>query len=147
MSYKDLTEIIRSRLYLTSLDGIEGIKNINSFDIIVSILHYKPIIKNFNGIQIYYESQDNEEDNIEQYFESFKLIMNNNPDKIILIHCLYGQSRSVTLIISYLITIINNKKGNNIGKIIRNIRKKREIFPNEVFIQKLRKYRLFIHDY
>lgn len=66
--------------------------------------------------------------------------MSDNPDKIILVHCLYGASRSVTLVASYLLNFFELEF--NVEDIIEFIGDRRlEIFPNPGFIKKLNIYR------
>lgn len=141
--YLNVTEVIPKRLYLTSLYGMKNIKDSDN-NIIVSILHFNPNLKkSFTKSEcIYYNSQDEDSDNIEVYFDQFKELMDNNPDKIVYVHCLYGASRSATLVISYLVHHITNKNHNKIPWLIFLLRKKRScVYPNEGFINKLKKYR------
>lgn len=139
--YLKITEVIPNRLYLTSLYGI---KNITNVDIIVSVLHFNPELDTIypNSRCIYWQSQDDEEDKIEVYFDQFKELMDENPDKIICVHCLYGASRSVTIVASYLIHHIKNPKANKVHKILRFLRNIRPcVDPNDGFIDKLVAYR------
>lgn len=99
--YLKVTEVIPNRLYLTSLYGM---KDINNADIIVSLLYFNPELDKVypNSNCIYWESQDDDEDKIEIYFDQFKQLMDENPEKVVYVHCLYGASRSATIIASYL---------------------------------------------
>lgn len=141
-----ITEVIPNRLFLTSLYGMKGITNA---DIIVSILHFNPELNRFypNSNCIYWNSQDDGEDKIEIYFDQFKQLMDENSGKIVYVHCLYGASRSVTIVASYLIHHIKNPKGNKISKILNYLRRQRScIYPNDGFINKLKVYRKRIID-
>ena len=134
-----ITEIIPSRLYLTSLHGICRVAT--NADIIVSVLHFNPELNNKfpNTLCIYWESQDDDNDAIEIYFDLFKQLMDDNPNKTVYVHCLYGASRSATIIASYLVHYFQN---NRICNIIDFLKSKRQcVSPNDGFVKKLKIYR------
>lgn len=142
--YEDVSEIIPNRLYLTS---IYGLKHVNNPDIVISILHYNPKLENkYPNAKCYYWNAEDEDDfQIEYYFDIFKQIMDENPDKTVYVHCLAGVSRSATIVASYLVHHLPNPKRNAISKIISFLKKKRPVVsPNDGFIQKLIEYRFQI---
>lgn len=148
-NYTLISEILPGRLYLSSLYGTEKVAEIKGLkiDIIVSIMHYNPEFSKRPGYEeiqcIYYKCQDEDDEPIEQYFDSFHRLMNDNPEKIILVHCLYGASRSSSLIVSYLIHL--KPKRNEVDKIFNFMRKRRPcVFPNSGFVNKLNIYRINI---
>lgn len=134
--YDDLSEIIPGRLFLTSLDT--ALKD-NDVDIIVSIIDFKPFELNTNKELIYYHALDKDDFPIENYFESFYNLMEQNKDKRVLVHCLVGMSRSVTLVLSYLIRKNPFMSLNDHYSYVQEIRPCIE--PNNGFYNKLVKYR------
>ena len=112
-----LSEIIEGRLYLTSLAVAKNIEIIKYYDIdvIVSIIEYDPFKYNKpkeykDKTFVHYVAKDEDNFPIDQYFEKFYRLMDENPNKKILVHCLVGISRSATLVLSYLLRIgLENK--------------------------------------
>ena len=95
--------------------------------------------KQYKNIQfVRYHIYDKDDFNIYEYFNIFDELMNSNPNKKILIHCVAGVSRSASLVISYMIKYYNNLK----FKRIMNIAKKRRscIWPNDGFYIQLKEY-------
>lgn len=151
----ELSEIIKDRLYLTSLAGARSIdlvisKNIN---IIVSVMDYDPFVTNtekYSHINfVYFKADDDDDFNISQYFEQFEKILYDNPDKRILIHCYAGASRSATLVMAFLMKdlIVTNKKKllnrvYTIDRLLNKVKKIRNVVdPNDGFIKQLTAYR------
>lgn len=142
-----LSEIIPNRLYLTSLEVAknESILKEYNIDIIVSIIDFEPFKYNkskyLKTIQlITYFAEDKDDFPIEQYFSSFYELMELNPNKRILVHCLVGMSRSASLIISYLIRKNPKISFNDTYIFVKELREC--IDPNDGFIDKLKKYRI-----
>ena len=148
-----ISEIVKDKIYLS---GIQGVININEIkklgiNVIVSTLHFDPHIneKNeYNGITcIYYYAEDDDDFNIEQYFEPFQNVVK-DPNTKILVHCHCGVSRSSTLVASYLIYYYVNKfkkrliEKYDVDRILEIMRKKRSVVdPNDGFVKQLVDYR------
>lgn len=142
----EISEIIPNRLYLTNLTGVKNIKQVLKLkiDIIVSILEFESFNVNNseecdNITLIHYNGFD-----ISKYFDPFYDLMKSNPNKRILVHCLAGISRSVTLICSYLIKNMVLTKSldislkytvDNIVKVVKG--KIQYVGPNNGFKRKL----------
>lgn len=94
---------IDSNIFLGDIDSVN--KNIiesNDIKIIINISNIKyPKLSNI----IYYnfDIDDNKNENILQYFYETNCIIKNNPNTNILIHCANSVSRSVSLVLSYLL--------------------------------------------
>ena len=92
-----------------------------------------PIYKSEDGfIHKKFELSDFESENIIKYFgECLNFI---DGDEKVLVHCMHGQSRSATIVIAYLMW----KKKMNYDEAFTFVNNKREIFPNEGFIEQLK---------
>lgn len=99
--------------------------------------HYDPsdVLNDYIEIDMY----DSEGQNIMQYFDKAHAFIDKNIKKgNVLVHCAAGISRSVTLVISYLM-----KKGYSYVDALTLVQKKRRIAkPNEGFIRQLVKYEM-----
>lgn len=136
------------KLYLTGLKNVKMISQVLDLhsDIIVSIMQYNPELDkcpSYSHIKcIYYYAEDNDDFDISIYFEPFLKIINDNPNKVILVHCEMGVSRSATLIASYLIKVNIRYKTRDVDRIIEIMKKYRSIIdPNNGFIAQLKTYR------
>lgn len=146
MDHDVLSEIIPGRLYLTSLEVAknEAILKEYNIDIIVSIIDFNPFEYNIpkrilSKQKVYFFAKDTDEFPLEQYFEPFYNLMESNPGKRVLVHCLVGMSRSASLVISYLIKKDLNSTFNDHYCYVKEARPC--IDPNNGFIAKLREYR------
>lgn len=143
--WRKISEIIPNRLYLSGLGGAESINQINNLkiDTIVSVTDFIPfkhskleLNKKIEFIHFY--AEDKESFNIAQYFDKFNKLMDNFPNKIILIHCLAGMSRSATIVIAY---ILYKQMAQNVKSAIKFVQNKREwIKPNDGFIVQLKEW-------
>jgi protein-tyrosine phosphatase len=147
-----ISEIIEDKIYLSGIQSALDVSNIIELgiDIIVTILNFNPLknkkVYDGTGVQcIFYYADDTEKFNISKYFDSFTTLVNENPDKKILVHCYCGISRSVSLVSSYL---INSYADNelleefDVTRILEIIKNKRCCSnPNKGFIQQLVDYR------
>lgn len=152
--FENISEIIPKRLYLTGLKGVKSINNVLNLniEIIVSTTDYdifkhkKP--KEYDNIKfVFYELQDHKNFLIINHFKEFCKLLDENPDKIVLVHCLAGISRSPSLVASYLVKkFIENKiEKNTIKDVIEYIRNRRIcIFPNYGFILQLNQFRTML---
>ena len=124
-------------------------KNIadHNIGVIVSMVEGKiPLLNTLENVVLkFYESVDNEYFSIDQYFDQvYSNLKEHLGKKNILIHCMEGKSRSVTIAIAVFLNIIHNKlckEINHTDMILRFIKKKRKIAqPNSGFMEKLYKY-------
>lgn len=149
----EISEIVKDKIYLTGLKGATNIDEIKKLgvNVIVSILNFNPMFdkKDMYGeiACIYYFAEDDDDFNIEQYFQSFQKIVE-DPNNKILVHCYCGVSRSSTLVASYLIhNYVNTLKKRllekyNVDRILEIMKKRRTcVDPNDGFIKKLVDYR------
>ena len=133
---------IIDNIFLSNLRDASNIDLINKNNIKIVIRLSEDINKSIysNDIKFYnFEIEDNllyKKEIINYSIEIYDII-NNNKDKNILIHCNEGQSRSVSVIIYYLMTKYKYDY-NKCHSIIKNI--KYDINPNMSFQQMLRMY-------
>lgn len=145
-------------LYLSSIESMYNFRKvIPKYEIktVISIMSEPPPV-NLNitlGINHYYfELDDTINSNIMQYFTEVNNMITNSVinGENILVHCMAGISRSVTLVLSYLLNYEKNKniilspKGipGDINFLLEWIRKKRRCAnPNLGFIKQLELYR------
>ena len=117
---------------------IESFKNQNIHNVLSAVTGFENIYdSNINHLCL--QLIDNQEQNIIRYFEISNMFI----DKIIekneslLIHCIAGRSRSVTLLIAYLIY----KYKYTVDEAISLVKKKRSIIePNQNFVRQLNIY-------
>ena len=135
-----MTNLIPHKLFLgsliTSTDEV-FLKKANIKSIIRILNHYTNSEKSEKegyNYKTYYINDD--------FYEDITLILKNiyedyqNMEKPILIHCHAGQSRSV---VSCIYILIKEGIFENIEEAIKYIEDKRDIYPNEVFIEQLKK--------
>lgn len=94
---------IINNLYLGDVESAtsHNIKD-NNIEIIVNVSNIK--YKYFDKVEYYhYNINDESSENIYEYFDKFINLIKNNPTKNILVHCENSVSRSVTLVLAYLI--------------------------------------------
>jgi protein-tyrosine phosphatase len=136
----EASEIVTG-LYVGSIDSAYDIKTLKMKGIthIISVLpgFVPPYPDDFKYMVI--NAMDDENTNLDMVFEdSNKFIddaFENNGN--ILIHCMMGRSRSVTIVAAYLI----NNFGMNVDEILSLMKSKRNIIePNKYFEKQLRNY-------
>lgn len=150
--WNTISEIIPNRLYLTGLKGMENVELVKSLnvDIIVSVTDFIPFkygkpkrYLNINFINYY--AEDKPEFDIKPYFTQFIELMNSNLNKIILVHCLIGASRSATIVGSYLLykkIVKENKKDYTVSQMLSDMKDCREwVDPNNGFMNQLEEFR------
>lgn len=102
---------ISNHIYLGNAYNAANYSDILSHNIDIIINVTDDLFNYFeNDINLKYYSlsvQDINEDSISKYFDIFIEIIENNQDSNILIHCLMGHSRSVTLVLIYLVIFKN----------------------------------------
>tara|TARA_B100000401_G_C52323388_1_gene492932 strand:+ start:17 stop:529 length:513 start_codon:yes stop_codon:yes gene_type:complete len=117
---------------------IESLKNQKVMNVLSAVTGFENIYDNqINHLCL--QLIDNQEQNIIRYFEISNMFINKIIEKkqSLLIHCIAGRSRSVTLLIAYLIY----KYKYTVDDAISLIKKKRPIIePNQNFIRQLNIY-------
>ena len=139
-SYFDATQITTD-IYLGNIESsynYEELKKRGITHIISCITGYEPPFPNdFHYIVI--NALDNDDANLMVHFDTtFNFIdLCKKLNGKILIHCMMGRSRSVCILIAYLIKETNEKP----SKLLENIKKKRNIVePNTNFLRQLDEY-------
>lgn len=112
---------------LTNL-GIQVIINVTK-----EISMYFPDDYEYKKIELY----DNDQADIEKYLEESYEFIKQNKDKKIFIHCKMGASRSVSILLYYMI----KEHGMKLDDALKMIKEKRMIVnPNSRFVAMLKKY-------
>ena len=133
---------IIDNLYLGDIESATSSNLIKSkIEIVVNIsnTHYNEL----NNVQYYHYDIDDESDvDISKYFDEFINIVNNNKEKNILVHCQNSVSRSVTLVLAYLIS-----RGNTLVEAFEYLKSKRTQYtcPNRGFLKQLSEYEMNIY--
>jgi len=103
LKYKNPTfDHIIDNIYLGDIDVNEtNLLVENSIKIVINISNsrYK---ENNNISYFHFDIDDNKNENVGQFFDKFNEIISNNKNKNIFIHCMNSVSRSVTLVLYYL---------------------------------------------
>jgi dual specificity phosphatase 12 len=102
--------------------------------------------KQYSNIEfVHYYAEDKEDFCLTQYFNKFVELMNNNPNKKILVHCLVGMSRSATIVGSYILykkIVIEHNNNYRVEQMIKDLKECREwVDPNNGFIKQLEEFR------
>lgn len=133
-----MSEIIKNKLYLGNLFDANNAQFIKEKDItcIICVAEGLKINNNNPNVKIYkYELQDDYQCNISLYLQEIGKIINS--EKIVLVNCLAGVSRSSTFVIAYLIKYFNI----NLKKAFLYVRNRRnQICPNKNFMEHLLEY-------
>jgi protein-tyrosine phosphatase len=134
------TEIITG-LYIGSIDSTYDIKKLKELGIthIISVLpgFIPPYPDDFKYMVI--NAMDDENTNLDMVFEDSNKFIDDAFENRgnILVHCMMGRSRSVTIVAAYLIHTF----GMNVDEILSLMKNKRNIIqPNKYFEKQLRKY-------
>lgn len=130
---------IIDNIYLGSAFNAANYCQLSDLGIEVIINVTKEISIHFPQDYIYkkFELYDNKEENIEKYLNDIYDFIKLHKDKKIFIHCKMGASRSVSVLIYYL--MMEHKM--NLNNAIEYIKEKRMIInPNSRFIETLKKY-------
>ena len=131
-----MSEIIKNKLYLGDLfdaNNKEQIKNKNITSIICVAEGLKIVDPD---VKVYrYDFQDDYNCNISLYFDEIGDIINN--EKVVLVNCMAGISRSSTIVIAYIMKYLNK----NLREAFLFVRNKRPIIcPNKEFMKYLYEY-------
>jgi len=137
-----ITKIIEN-LYLGDIECSQNklIIDSNNITSIINLSNSNNYSNNyikFDNIDYYdINIDDNRSVNISQYFDKCINIIDNsrNQNKNILVHCMNGVSRSVTIILAYLIK--NGHKLNEALIYLKNIRTNQYVRPNIGFFKQL----------
>ena len=127
-------DYIIDNIYLSDKEAAESheLLSKNNIKVVVNISNSRYI--EFDGITYFhFDIDDNKNENISQFFKEFNEIIRNNKDKNILIHCMNSVSRSVTLVLYYLLDLMNLNDAFNFLKSKRTQYTK----PNSGFIKQL----------
>lgn len=151
-TYQQIISFFKPPTYIVDNIYLGNARHAASFDNLVD-LNIGMIINVTNEITSYYPETftyykyslfDNNRDSIKVFVQNAhdKIILykKNNPNKNILIHCFMGASRSVSVILYYLVKTMKKENGNNfdINDALNFIKNKRDIInPTELFIKEL----------
>lgn len=128
-------------IFVGSLFSLNECEN-NNIKVIITIFHREIEIK-ANGVEKYYFflCEDDDFQDIKQYFMETIRIIEENKNVNILIHCYAGVSRSASLTIAYYLNKYIKLKKMNVTRAIKSIRKKRPIIdPNDGFLKQLNEF-------
>eukprot|EP01080_Neovahlkampfia_damariscottae_P001120 gene1120-10634_t len=142
-NFSEPTEIIENKLWIGSIQAAKDKKSFHDFG-------FTGVLNCSCGIQNYFEDkceylnitvEDKIETNLSDIFEKAHKFINKHEK--VLVHCLGGASRSVTITISYL---MKNEKM-NLSDAYKLIKRKRFIInPNIGFMRQLMKYEIELYS-
>jgi hypothetical protein len=151
-TYKQIISFFKPPTYIIDNIYLGNARHAASYDTLVD-MKIGMIINVTNEITSYYPDtftyykyslSDNNLDSIKVYiknaYEKILYYQKKNPDMNILIHCFMGASRSVSVILFYLIKTMKNEDGScfNIDQALEFIKTKRDVVnPTEKFISEL----------
>ena len=128
-------------IYLGGIDSVydkDELKKLGIKNIISVIAGFEPPYpENFNYLVL--NALDTVNTDLKEYFETTNNFIDDalDNDEKILIHCMAGRSRSVTVLAAYIMKIT----GMNVKNTLKSIKKKRSIIePNEYFVSQLEEY-------
>ncbi len=134
-----MTEIIKNKLFLGNLNDAnnpnflqeKGITTILcvAYDLVIQS-HKSTIYKKINTY--YFDIYDNPQFDISKYFDDLSDIIER--EKVVLVHCLAGVSRSPTIVIAYLMKY-HKSSLENAYYFVKS--KRRMINPNKGFMEQL----------
>jgi protein-tyrosine phosphatase len=140
-----MTEIIKGKLYLGNINDANDISflNSNGIDTIINVAYdgeIKKVIR-MNKTVYNFKIRDDIDENISKYFR--RIIRLIDSGKCVLVNCMAGVSRSVTIVIAYLMT----KQKMTFQEAFEFVRSKRPIInPNEAFIEQLLEYNNYLYN-
>lgn len=132
-------------VYLGSINSVydyEEMKKIGITHIISVVAGFYPSDDNFNYLIL--NALDTENTNLREYFEKCNQYIDEalENDNKVLIHCMAGRSRSVTILCAYII----KKFGMNVENALKSIKNKRDIIePNQGFLKQLEQYYNYLY--
>ena len=93
-----------NNIYLGDITAANDPNCLKTIDIIINISNSR--YEQASNIEYHhFDLEDNRNADISQFFDKFIAIVNDSNDRHILVHCMNGVSRSVTLVLYYLMTI------------------------------------------
>lgn len=149
MNEEDKQSPIIEGLFLGNIEGRRDISLLkkNKIKLLVILDSYdqkylkNPYILDGNAELMYIRIKDTKESNIKQYFNQAHQIINKFilSKSAVLVACMAGRSRSASIVISYLMF---SKKW-SFKQAFEFVKKKRkEVFPNEGFIEQLKQFEI-----
>jgi protein-tyrosine phosphatase len=135
-----MSEIIKNKLYLGDMFSANDELLIKEKNIscIISVAENLKVTNSNPNIQIYrYNLSDDYNCNISLYFDEISEIINN--EKIVLVNCVAGISRSSTIVIAYIMKY-HNLSLKDAFLYVRN--RRNQICPNKQFMKYLLNYEL-----
>jgi protein-tyrosine phosphatase len=135
-----MSEIIKNKLYLGDMFSANDELLIKEKNIscIISVAENLKVTNSNPNIQIYrYNLSDDYNCNISLYFDEISEIINN--EKIVLVNCVAGISRSSTIVIAYIMKYYNLSL-KDAFLYVRN--RRNQICPNKQFMKYLLNYEL-----
>jgi protein-tyrosine phosphatase len=133
---------IVGNLYLGDVESATS-HNITDYNIEIVVNVSNTRYELFDGVEYHhYDIDDESSENISEYFDRFVKLIDDNPTKHILVHCQNSVSRSVTLVLAYLI-----KDGKTLVEAFEYLKSKRTQYtcPNRGFIKQLSLYEIVVH--
>ena len=142
IAYNNFTgSLIKDNIYIGNVYDaydIETLKKLNINNVISAVIGFDNIYNSdINHLSL--TLIDNESQDIIRYFEISNHFIDNIVEKkeVLLIHCIAGRSRSVTLLLAYLIY----KYKYSVDEALQLVKEKRDIIePNANFIKQLHIY-------
>jgi len=134
-------EIIPQKLYLGSLFSAQNKELLMSHKITHIIMAAEPLLAKFPNDFKYMKipAQDEENFNIAQYFQESHSFIDEAFEEggVVLVHCIAGQSRSASIVISFLM----NSNNMSFSEAFQYVKDRREfINPNPGFKKQLQNY-------
>jgi protein-tyrosine phosphatase len=137
-----MSEIIKNKLYLGDMFSANDELLIKEKNIscIISVAENLKVTNSNPNIKIYrYNLSDDYNCNISLYFDEISEIINN--EKIVLVNCVAGISRSSTIVIAYIMKYYNLSL-KDAFLYVRN--RRNQICPNKQFMKYLLNYELLL---
>lgn len=133
---------IVDNLYLGDIESATS-HNIADYSIEIVVNVSNTRYEQFENVDYHnYDVNDESSENIQAFFDGFVTLIKNNPTKNILVHCQNSVSRSVTLVLAYLIN-----RGSTLLEAYAFLKTTRTQYscPNRGFLKQLSNYEIQLH--